>query len=86
MFCSPPFSFFSYVFCASWTYRTGYHGLVWSGLVLVVWSGSSFFPVFVVGFVLMKRKKEMEQSEKFGMAGWQAGRHGMEAGKARQEG
>ena len=80
MFCSPPLSFFHMFFV--------HHGLierdtmVWSGLVLVVWSGSSFFLFFVVGFVLMKRKKEMEQSENLAWrAGKQAGRHGMEAGR-----
>ena len=71
MFCSPPFPF-SYVFCASWTYRTG---IPWSGLVWFWSSGLARFFLFCCWFVLMKRKKEMEQSEKFGHGGL-ASRHG----------
>jgi hypothetical protein len=40
----------SYVFCASWTYRRGYHGLVWSGLVsglvCLVYLGPGLFAFF----------------------------------------
>lgn len=71
-YCFVPLPFlFHMFFCASWTYRTG---IPWSGLVWFWSSGLARFFLFCCWFVLMRRKKEMEQSEKFGHGGL-AGRH-----------
>jgi hypothetical protein len=46
-------------FCALWTYRRGYHGLVWSGLVCLVWFVWSIWGLVCLLF-FPKRKTERE--------------------------